>query len=168
MFRSPLSFFGAAVPLPPALAPGAVVAPPLVPWLPMHAAAIGIAAAAAAPLRSVRRSIFRWVPSSTLMPPVPEFRPIMRWLPNGAIGVSRCAKGRLGAARLRLLGIEPEVGDRLGDVRRRVLLVEREAVQRRDRDALGVHLEELAERLPRVGTAEAVGPERDAGLRGPA
>src|SRR5437762_9803086 len=64
MLRLPLSFFGAAVPLP---AAGAVVEPPLVLGLPMQAAAIGIAAAAAAPLRSVRRSIFRWVTSSTLI-----------------------------------------------------------------------------------------------------
>src|SRR5438132_7635531 len=174
MFRSPLSFLAAALPL----APGAVVAPPLVLGLPMQAAAIGTAAAAAAPLRRVRRSIFRWVTSSTLL------------TSRAGIRVGLCARSarrnrgfalretrperagtagtRLGAAGLGLLGVEPEVGDRLGHVGRRVLLVEREPVQRRHRDALGVDLEEPPERLARIAAAEPVGPERHERLRSPA
>src|SRR5258708_32978973 len=61
MLRFPLSFFGAADPLPAALAAGADA---LVPGLPIQAAAIGTAAAAAAPLSSVRLPSFRSAPSS--------------------------------------------------------------------------------------------------------
>jgi len=61
----PLSFFGAAVPEPAvvAAATGAVVAAPVL-GLPTHAAAIGIAAAAAAPLSTVRLLSFLSDPSS--------------------------------------------------------------------------------------------------------
>src|SRR5438105_4665097 len=168
MFRSPLSFLAAA--LPPALA--GAFDPPLVLGLPMQAAAIGTAAAAAAPLRRVRRSIFRWVTSSTLL------------TSRAGIRVGLCARSarrnggfalretpprrRLGAAGLGLLGVEPEVGDGLRHIGRRVLLVEGEPVQRGHRDALGVDLEEPPEGLARVAAAEAVGPERHERLRAPA
>jgi hypothetical protein len=65
MLRSPLSCFGGAVPPPDALAAGGALVALLVPGLPIHAAAIGIAAAAAAPLRTVRRLSLRSEPSST-------------------------------------------------------------------------------------------------------
>src|SRR5207237_4668244 len=63
MFKLPLSFTGAFVPVPAAVAAGAVVLEDV--EEPTHAAAIGIAAAAAAPLRTVRRLSFRLDPSST-------------------------------------------------------------------------------------------------------
>jgi hypothetical protein len=63
MFKLPLSFTGAFVPVPAAVAAGAVVLVDV--EEPTHAAAIGIAAAAAAPLRTVRRLSFRLDPSST-------------------------------------------------------------------------------------------------------
>src|SRR5438067_4547719 len=169
MFRSPLSFLAAA--LPPALAAGAFD-PPLVLGLPMQAAAIGTAAAAAAPLRRVRRSIFRWVTSSTLLTSRAGIRVGLcarSARRNGGFAVRETSPlRRLGAAGLGFLGVEPEVGDGPRHVGGRVLLVEGEPVQRGHRDALGVDLEESTEGLAGIAAAEAVGPQRHEWLRAPA
>src|SRR5260370_14591027 len=125
MLRLPLSFTGVFV-APAVVAAGGVVLVDV--DAPTHAAAIGIAAAAAAPLRTVRRFIFRWVTSSTLLTSrarIPrDYAPAADRRNAG----STLRERSLRAPRLRLVGIEPQAGDRLGDVGRAVLLVERDAV----------------------------------------
>src|SRR5438128_519569 len=83
---------------------------------------------------------------------------------------ARCSRTEvpLGGPRLRRVGRQPEIRDRLRDIRGTVLLAELQALERGGRDALGVVLEVTAERGARVAAAEAVGAERDERLRHPA
>src|SRR6476469_6931717 len=74
----------------------------------------------------------------------------------------------LRSSRIRLLGVDPEIGDRLLHHLRLQLAIAHERRQRRDDDEAGVHFEVIAEIGARFAAAEPVGAERDERSRQPA